>query len=74
MPTITQTEYKKLVQRQDRVEKELHTLKEVVRKETEEYINPLATKRWERISRDLDNGKGRTFSSIKKMNQWLKNL
>ena len=74
MPTITQTEYRKLVQRQERVEKELHTLKEVVRRETEEYINPSTIKRWERISRDLDNGKGRAFSSVTKMNQWLKNF
>ena len=62
------------MQRQDRVEKELKTLKEVVRQETEDYINPLAIKRWERISRDLDDGKGQAFSSIKKMDQWLKNL
>ena len=74
MPTITQTEYRKLIQRQDRVEKELHTLKEIVRQETEEYINPLTAKRWERISHDLDDGKGRVFSSVDKMNQWLKNL
>ena len=74
MPTITQTEYKKLVQRQERVEKELHTLKDAVRRETEEYINPLMVKRWERISNDLDGGSGRVFSSVKKMNQWLKNL
>ena len=74
MPTITQTEYRKLVQRQERVEKELHTLREAVRQETEEYINPLAIKRWEYISHDLDTGKGRAFSSAKKMSQWLKNL
>ena len=74
MPTITQTEYRKLVQRQERVEKELHTIKEAVRRETEEYINPLMAKRWERISNNLDGGKGRVFSSVEKMNQWLKNL
>ena len=74
MPTITQTEYKKLVERQNRVEKELYTLKEAVRRETEEYINPLMAKRWERVSNDLDGGKGRVFSSVEKMNRWLKNL
>ena len=74
MPTITQTEYKKLVQRQENVEKELHTLKEVIRREAEEYINPLMTRRWERISNDLDRGKGRVFSSEESMNRWLKDL
>ena len=69
MPTITQTEYKKLVERQNRVEKELYTLKEAVRRETEEYINPLMAKRWERVSNDLDGGKGRVFSSVEKMNR-----
>ena len=74
MPSITQIEYKKLVQRQERVEKELYTLKEAVRREIEEPINPSMTRRWERISRDLDDGKGRTFSSVKKMDEWLKDL
>ena len=74
MSNITQIEYKKLVQRQERIEKELHILKEVVRRETEEHINPSMIKKWERMSCDLDDGKGQVFSSLGEMNKWLKNL
>ena len=71
---VTQTEYRKLIRRQERVEKDLSLLKEVVRREAEEWINPAMLKRWERISHDLDQGKGRRFSSLGEMRRWLKNL
>ena len=75
MPTITSQEYKYLVRRQERMERELGVLREVVKQEVEErHIRPSVLKRWERISRDLDKGKGRSFSSLKEMNRWLKNL
>ena len=75
MPAITSQEYKYLVRRQERMERELGILREVVKQEVEERrIRPSVLKRWERISRDLDNGKGRSFSSLKEMNRWLKNL
>ena len=74
MPIVTQTEYRKLIRRQKRFEKDLSLLKEVVRREAEEWINPVMLKRWERISRDLDQGKGRRFSSLGEMRRRLKNL
>ena len=75
MSTITQKEFKHLVRRQGRVEQELEILKKIVRQEVDEtQIRPLVLKRWERISRDLDLGKGRAFDSALAMRSWLKRL
>ena len=73
--TIPKIEYKTLVRRQARVERDLDILKKLVQSEIrEEQILPSVLKRWERISRDLDRGKGRSFSSAKAMKKWLKDL
>ena len=75
MPTITQKDYQRLLRRQDKVEAELNLVKKVVHEQVEEErIYPKILKRWERISRDLDRGKGRSFSSLFEMKRWLKNL
>lgn len=75
MPLITQKEYKNLLQRQERVEREVNRLKAIVRTEdVEAHIKPEVLKRWERISRDIDSGKGRVFSSVDEMRKWLKKL
>ena len=75
MATITQKEYINLVRRQERVEAEISVLKKIVRDEiVEGEIMPAALRKWERISRNLDRGKGRSFSSIRAMQKWLKNL
>ena len=72
---IPKTEYQGLIQRQIKIEKELSAVKEMIRSEMNEArIPPEILSRWERISRDLDNGKGRTFSSPRQMRAWLKDL
>ena len=75
MLTITQKDYQRLLRRQDKIEAELNLVKKVVHEQVEEErIHPKILKRWERISRDLDRGKGRSFSSLFEMKRWLKNL
>ncbi len=75
MPTITQKEYRILVERQKKVELELGVLKKVVLDDADEdRIRPARLRKWEKISRDLDHGKGRSFSSTQKMKAWLKSL
>jgi len=75
MPVITQKEYKSLLSRQIKIEKELDAVKEFVRvRLDEEQISPAKLKRWEKTSRDLDRGKGHSFTSQRKMEGWLKNL
>jgi len=75
MPTITEREYKNLVQRQAKVEGDLNILKKIVLLEAEEEnIRPVVLRRWEKISRDLDRGRGRSFDSAKEVKKWLKHL
>lgn len=64
-----------MVRRQERIEHELGVLREVVKQEAgETLIRPAILKRWELISRDVDQGKGRAFKSVKEMRNWLKKL
>ncbi len=73
--TITKQAYRELLRRQERIERQVRTLSEVVRHEADEdRIRPTVLKRWERISRDLDQGKGRVFSSVAAMREWLRKL
>ena len=75
MPTITQKDYQTLFRRQNKVEAELDVLKKIVMAENDEsVIKPLVLKKWERISRDMDHGKGMSFASLREMRKWLKNL
>ena len=76
MPTIAiaPKEYKGLVKRQEKVEAELDILKRIILLDEEKLLRPSVLKRWERISGDLDRGKGRVFDSVAEMRNWLKNL
>ncbi len=67
---------KELSRRQDKLEEALNTMREIVDREIdEERIRPSVIKRWDRISREMDNGKvGHTFNSVQEMRKWLKNL
>jgi Iap family predicted aminopeptidase len=73
--TIPKKEYQTLVQRQKRFEEELKVMRSLLEQEiNEERIKPSALKRWERISKDMDQSKGYFFSSSKEALAWLKNL
>lgn len=73
--TLPQKQYKTLIRRQEQVERELTILKEVVKEQAEDdLIRFSALKKWERISRDLDRGKGRVFKSQKEVKAWFRNL
>lgn len=73
--TITQKEFRDLLKRQEKVERALDILKQIVKMESEEQrIHPSILRRWERISREMDRDKGRAFYSMARMKQWLKNL
>ncbi len=72
--TIPKKEYQAIIQRQYLIEKELAFFKKSFFEFDDINIKPIAVRRWERISRDMDKGKGRSFISAKKMKEWLKNL
>ncbi len=67
-------EYKHLLKRQKKVEAELDFIKKIVLVDDEKFIRPSILKKWERISRDMENGKGLFFDSVAEMRKWLKNL
>ena len=71
---IALKEYEGLVKRQEKIEAELDILKRIVLLDDERFIKPSVLKRWERISGDLDRGKGHIFDSAEEMRGWLKNL
>lgn len=72
---ITKKEYQHLVKRQEKIEEELNVMKRILWIESdEEKIRPAVLKRWEKISRDMDRGKGRVFTSVSEMKKWLENL
>lgn len=73
--TITQKEYQNLVKRQEKVEEDLNIMKKILWIESkEDQIKPSVLKKWEKISRDMDLGRGRSFTSVSEMKKWLKNL
>ncbi len=72
---IPKKEYHHLLRRQAKIEEDMRVVKEVLRNEINgENIRPAMLKRWERISGELDAGKGRTFSSLRIMQLWLRGL
>lgn len=72
--TIPKKEYQDIASRQIFLEKEVAILKRVVLKSEEDFIEPAALRRWEKISRAMDGGGGRSFASAKEMKRWLKEL
>lgn len=72
--TIPKKEYQNIAQRQVLLEKELAFFKKIVLEAEDGFIRPTILRRWERISRTLDHGGGRSFASIKEMRQWLRKL
>lgn len=72
--TIPKKEYQHITRRQILLEKELSFLKKVVFATEEDFIRGAMLRRWEQVSRSLDQGAGRSFASMKEMKQWLKKL
>ncbi|MDP3052757.1 MAG: hypothetical protein Q8N22_02245 [bacterium] len=72
--TIPKKEYQNIIQRQSLLEKEMGFLRKTLFELDEINIKPSVLRRWERISRELDRGHGRSFSSFSEMKGWLRNL
>jgi hypothetical protein len=72
--TIPKKEYQNIIQRQSLLEKEMSFLRKILFEMDEINIKPSVLRRWERISRELDSGQGRSFSSFREMKGWLRNL
>lgn len=70
--TISKHKYVILEKRQEKIEAELDFLKQLILADDEKFIKPSVLKSWERISHDMDNGKGRIFNSVAEMKNWQK--
>ena len=72
---VTKKEYNTLLKRQEKIEHDFVAVKRMlIAAWQEDQINPAAMKRWDKISRAIGSGKGRTFASAKDMRAWLKQL
>ena len=77
MPTMTQKEigYKEILRRQDKLEAAFEAIRKIVDSEfDDDRIKPSALKKWEKISREMDSGKGTFFSSPEAARKWLKTI
>ena len=72
--TIPKNEYQSIIRRQFQIEKELTVLKKAIIRNDENRVNPSILKKWDKISHNLDQRKGRHFSSIEEMKKWLRDL
>lgn len=63
-----------IFKRQDMLDKKLDVLMRQIFSSDESNIRPEILRRWDKISRDLDHGKGRKFSSVKEVKEWFKNI
>jgi len=74
--TIPIKEYKESIQIQKSILSRLDLLQKAVFENSKYYydINPSLLKRYEKISLDLDKGKGKKFSSFSSFKKYLKDL
>ena len=56
------------------LDKKLDVLMRQIFSSDESNIRPEVLRRWDKISRDLDRGKGTQFSSLKEVKNWFKSI
>ncbi len=71
---ISKKEYSDLVRRQNKIESAVRALEYFVRYETQDKVTDEYKKKLALWSKELDEGKGKRFSSIKNMRKYLKSL
>ncbi len=75
--TITKTEYKELCRRQEKLEKQVFSLRGLLTMKTineEPEIRPEKLKQLAKTSANMKKGGGHRFDSIEDMERWLKNI
>lgn len=72
--TITQTEYKKLLEDQKELRSNVGELKKIILEVASEELKPSVIKRLERRSRDIDRGKGKRFNNLTSLKSYLARL
>lgn len=72
--TISQTEYKKLVENQRELQARVDTLQRVIEGELGEDIRPEVLRRIEKRSKAMDGGAGTKLKSVKEIKAFFRNL
>ena len=62
--TITKKQLRNLVKKQEAVDQEVRALRGIVLELAKDEVRPAFVKRLERISKSLDRGEGKRFSSL----------
>ena len=70
----TLNQYQTIFERQNMLEKKLDVLMRQIFSFDESSIRPEVLRRWEKISQDLDRGKGKKFYSSKEVKNWVKSI
>lgn len=72
---MAQKEYKEILRRQNKLEEAFEALRKIVDSEFDDArIKPSVLKKWDKISRELDSGKGTFFNSSEDARKWLKTI
>ncbi len=75
--TISKTEYNSLLRDHQKLVTKVSLLEslvgDLVQDEGEE-VNPIYLKKWEKINKEMDKGKGRRFKTVASFKKYLKNL
>jgi len=75
MTLTIQKAYKEILRRQDKLEAAFDVIKQLVDSEFEDsHIRASALRKWEKISREMDKGKGTFFNSPEEARKWLRNF
>lgn len=72
--TIPKNEYLKIVETQEKLREKLDLLQKMFEEEIQEEIRPEYAKKLDRISADLDKGRGVRFLNAREAKKYLRNL
>jgi len=71
---IPTTEYKNLLKTQDDLRKRVLVIEERLRLSEQDEVTPQYAKKLERLSREIDEGKGVYFSGTEEMKKYFRSL
>lgn len=73
--TIPKTEYNRILQNQEELRSEVSALRKALLTDEDDWkLKPSVKRRLDRLSKELDEGRGRRFKNIKEFSKYLRNL
>ena len=72
--TLPKNEYMQILETQEKLKEDLARLENAVSFIAQDEVSPTYLKRLEKISRGLDVGKGKRFSSVSAVRKYFKSL